>query len=131
MKKVNLITMISSLFLISCGVVTKLPVSQTVPAADIKVNVKQDKSKNSIILLTAKNLAAPNRVDSTCNAYVLWINTKENGIKNLGQIINKNAKTIKQKFSTAFIPTEVTITLEKNGNVSAMSEKVITKAQLN
>lgn len=131
MKKVNLITMISSLFLISCGVVTKLPVSQIVPAADIKVSVKKDKNQNSIISLTAKNLAAPNRVDSSFSTYVLWINTKENGIKNLGQIINKNAKTIKQKFSTAFIPIEVTITLEKNGNVSVMSEKIITKAQLN
>ncbi|MBS1641607.1 MAG: hypothetical protein JSR11_03930 [Bacteroidetes bacterium] len=129
MKKV--MTIFTSLFLMSCGVTTKLPVSQTVPAADIKVNVKQDKSKNYTILLTAKNLASPNRVDSQYNAYVVWINTKENGTKNIGQIINSNAKTVKQKFSTAFIPTEVTITLEKSGNVSSMSEKVITTSKLN
>ena len=128
MKKI--ITIFFLLILMSCGV-TKLPVSQTVPAADIKVKVKQDKSNNSIIFLTAKNLAAPNRVDSEYNAYVVWINTKENGVKNIGQIVNSNAKTVKQKFSTAFIPTDITITLEKNGNVSSMSEKMITTSKLN
>jgi len=107
------------LFLVaSCTSTTKFPVSDVTPAAEITVNVKQDKSNNSVISVTANHLASAERLSPPKNIYVVWITTSDNGVKNIGQLISKNDKTATLETLTSFNPVEVFITAEDEGDVS-------------
>ena len=114
----NVLLVATLLFLTSCASITKFPVSNTVPAAEITAKTKQDKNKNYSIEITAKNLASPDRLNPPKNNYNVWIVTEENGTKNLGMLTNKNAKTAVLKTRTPFKVIEIFITAEDQGNLS-------------
>jgi hypothetical protein len=104
--------------LTSCSSTSKFPVSSTVPAADISVKKSMDKNNNHEINITADNLASPERLSPPRGAYVVWITTADKGLKNLGQLQNKNAKKATLKTITAFEPLEIFITAESTGDIS-------------
>ena len=54
----NLILGAIVLVLASCASTAKFPVSDIIPAAEITAKMKQDDNKNSIIEVTAKNMAS-------------------------------------------------------------------------
>ena len=66
----------------------------------------------------AKNLASPNRIDPSKKNYSVWIVTENNGTKNAGQLINKNAKKATLKTSTPYKFKEIFITAEDQGDYS-------------
>ncbi len=105
------------IFLISCRTTTKFPVSTLVPAADIAAVTKLDENNNKVITIKAKNLASPNRIDPNANAYVIWIETKYNEVRNLGQLQNKNADKAELSAVTPYDVDEIFITAETQGNV--------------
>lgn len=113
----------------ACGKTTRFPVSAYAPAADIKAKTKIDKNNNHVITVTAKNLANADRIDSG-STYVLWMETKNNEVKNLGQLENKNAETASLTTVTPFEPKEFFITLENSGSVSSPSGKEISRAEI-
>ncbi len=115
-KNVLFITLI--FILTSCATTTKFPISNTVPAAEIVAKIKKDKNKNYGIEIVAKNLASPDRLSPPKNNYSVWIVTEKNGTKNLGQLINKNAKKAVLKTITPFKIVEIFITTEERGNIS-------------
>jgi hypothetical protein len=125
MKKSALIILI--LLSISCGSTMELPVSNEVPAAEIKVKKQKDENDNYQIKLTAKNLADANRLSPSRETYVVWIKTEENGIKNVGQLNPENGKKIDLETVSAFEPTELFITAEDEGNVSTPTGTEITR----
>jgi hypothetical protein len=102
----------------SCSTTTKFPVSSVTPAAVITANVKQDKSNNHIISVTAKNLASAERLSPPKKTYVVWITTRDNGVKNIGQLKGKNDKASTLETLTSFDPMEIIITAESEGDVS-------------
>ena len=106
------------LLMISCASTANFPVSNTVPAAEITAKKKQDKNKNYVIELTAKNLAEASRLNPPMNNYSVWIVADNGTIKNIGQLSNKNAKTAVLKAVTPFNVNEIFITAEKQGNLS-------------
>lgn len=106
-----------SLFLFSCSSVTKFPVSNSVPAADITVKKKQDKNNNFLIEVTAINLAEANRLNPPKNNYSVWIVTDNGSTKNIGQLQNQNAKKASLKAVTPFTVSEVFITAEEQGDL--------------
>ncbi|MDO9276771.1 MAG: hypothetical protein Q7T92_14660 [Lutibacter sp.] len=116
--KINVLALVAFFLLTSCATTTKFPVSSIVPAAEITVKKKQDNNKNYVIEVVAKNLASANRVDSTKKNYNVWLVTENNGTKNAGQLINKNAKTASLKTSTPFNVKEIIITAEDQGDYS-------------
>ncbi|MBE0422469.1 MAG: hypothetical protein IBX66_00865 [Lutibacter sp.] len=105
-------------FLTSCATTTKFPVSSVAPAAEITAKKKQDKNNNYVIEVTAKNLASADRVDPSKKNYNVWIVTENNGTKNAGMLVNKNAKTASLKTSTPFDVKEIFITAEDQGDYS-------------
>lgn len=107
-----------ALFVTSCASVATFPVSSMVPAAEITAKKTQDKNKNYIIELTAKNLASPERLSPAKNNYSVWILTANNETKNIGQLNNSNGKTTKLKTLTVFDVNEIFITVEDQGNLS-------------
>jgi hypothetical protein len=115
---INLLIVTVLVFLTSCATTTKFPVSSVTPAAEITVKKKQDKNKNYVIEVTAKNLASANRVDPSKKNYNVWIVTENNGTKNAGMLVNKNAKTATLKTSTPYDVKEIFITAEDQGDYS-------------
>jgi len=105
-------------FMASCVSTAKFPVSNTVPAAEITATKKQDKNKNYVIELTAKNLAKANRLNPQMNNYSVWIVVDNGSTKNIGQLANKNGKKAVLKTITPFNVAEIFITAEEQGNLS-------------
>ncbi|HSQ46300.1 MAG TPA: hypothetical protein VLM44_05190 [Lutibacter sp.] len=115
---INLLLVTTLVFLTSCGSTAKFPVSSVTPAAEITAKKSQDKNKNYVIEVTAKNLASADRVDPTKKNYNVWIVTENNGTKNAGMLVNKNAKTASLKTTTPFDVKEIFITAEDQGDYS-------------
>lgn len=115
---INLLFVAVLMLLISCATTAKFPVSSVTPAAEITAKMKQDKNKNYVIEVTAKNLASANRVDPSKKNYNVWIVTENDGTKNAGMLVNKNAKTASLKTSTPFKVKEIFITAEDQGDYS-------------
>lgn len=115
---INLLLVTVLVFLTSCGSTSKFPVSSVTPAAEITAKMKQDKNKNYLIEVTAKNLASADRIDPSKKNYNVWLVTENNGTKNAGMLVNKNAKTASLKTSTPFEVKEIFITAEDQGDYS-------------
>lgn len=130
MKKYRLYFLAAFMIIISsCSSTKKLPVSSVVPAAEITVTESMDKNNNYEIVVKAKNLASPERLNPPKSYYVVW-GTTEQGIKNLGQLVNKNARKAELKTLTPFKVSEIFITAEKQGNVSSPGGIEISRAIL-
>ncbi len=112
------LNMVLILLAVSCSSVTKFPVSSVTPAANITAKKKMDKNKNYVIEVTAENMASPDRLPSPKKTYVIWIVTKDEGTKNIGQLKIENAKKATLETLSAFEPKEIIITAEDEGNVS-------------
>jgi len=106
------------LFLTSCASTAKFPVSTVTPAAEITAKMKEDKNKNFVIEVTANNMASADRLSPPNSNYIVWIVTENNGTKNIGQLINKNAKKSYLETSTPFSVKEIFITAEDKSDIS-------------
>ncbi|KUO68892.1 MAG: hypothetical protein APF83_02080 [Lutibacter sp. BRH_c52] len=115
---INLLFVTILVLLTSCATTAKFPVSSVTPAAEITAKKKQDKNNNYVIEVTAKNLASADRIDPSKKNYNVWIVTENNGTKNAGMLVNKNAKTASLKTSTPFDVKEIFITAEDQGDYS-------------
>ncbi|MFN4199241.1 MAG: hypothetical protein ACK4FS_09475 [Flavobacterium sp.] len=132
MKPFKFLTLIACVALMSsCSSTSVFPVSSTVPAAEIKVKKTQDKNKNNVIELTAKNLADASRLNPPKNNYSVWIVTEDNMVKNIGQLTNRNARTATLKTSTPFEVIEIFITAEDRGNATYPSGVEISRTKFN
>jgi hypothetical protein len=106
------------ILMISCATITEFPTSVVTPAATITVKKNKDKNDNFIITITATNLASADRLDPPKKVYVAWITTKDNGVKNIGILNNKNAKKSTLETLSSFNPIEIFITAEDEGNIT-------------
>ena len=122
-KILSVITIIFLTFFISsCAKKIVFQPSATVPAATGKVKIKKDANNNYSIDLNVQNLANANRLTPPQNVYIVWILTKESGMKNIGQIKSSTgflSGKIKAslKAVSPFKPTRVFITAEKNNDI--------------
>lgn len=106
----------------SCSKAFRFNSSTIVPAANGKVSVSKDRNKNYQLKIKIKNLAPSESISSPGSAYVVWLETKDNGTKNIGRL-----KSSKKLFSpalkaslntvTPFEPARVFITAENNPNI--------------
>ena len=106
----------------SCAKKIVFQPSVTVPAATGQVKIKKDDNNNYSINLEVSNLADANRLSPPQNLYVVWIMTKESGVKNIGQIKSSSgflSSKIKASLRAVspFQPTRVFITAERNIDV--------------
>ena len=117
--------------LTSCATTTKFPLSSTVPAAEITAKVNQDKNKNYVINVIAKNLASADRLNPPKNNYSVWIVIDDGTTKNIGQLTNLNAKTATLKTLTPFNVKEIFITAEDQGNLTYPNGIEISRTNFN
>lgn len=127
MKSVFFVALVA--LMTSCASTVKFPVSSVTPAAEISAKMKQDDNKNSVIEVTAKNMASAERLDPPMKNYVVWILTDDDRTVNIGQLQNKNAKKSYLKTSTPFHVREIFITAEEQGAITYPSGIEITRTK--
>ncbi|WP_445386488.1 hypothetical protein ACT6NV_06720 [Robiginitalea sp. IMCC44478] len=128
--KPKAILLLLFIFLASCATTKTFPVSDIVPAAEIKVKQKTNNNDNNEISVKAKYLASPERVKSDATAFVVWLVTEENGIKNLGALYNENGEDSELETVTSFKGTEFFITAEAEAGVSMPQGVEISRVKL-
>ncbi len=122
-KILSVLTIICLTFFVSsCAKKIVFQPSVIVPAATGKVKIKKDDNNNYSINLNVENLADANRLTPPQNMYIVWIMTKESGVKNIGQIKSSSGfLSGKMKASlqavSPFKPTRIFITAEKNMDI--------------
>lgn len=107
------------IYIYSCNSGVYFPVSQITPSSVIKTKAKKDKFSNTAISVVATNLT--DQFSDPKKVYVVWITSKNNGIRNLGELKKKNRKRSTLKTLTAFEPVEIFITAEKEGDIISPS----------
>jgi hypothetical protein len=116
MKTTQTILLSLATLLAGCASSAKFPVSTVAPAAVITAKKTLDKNKNYVVELVALNLTSPERLNPPKDHYNVWIVTEQNEYKNLGQIMNANAKKVVFRTLTPFNPKEIILTAEDEGN---------------
>ena len=106
----------------SCAKKIAFLTSSVVPAASGQVTVKKDDNKNYAIKIKIDNLAESKRLDPSRKTYVVWMETDESMVKNIGQIKSDNqfiSSKLKASFETvtAFKPTKIFITAEDDTEI--------------
>ena len=121
-----------SLFIFqSCATKHAFSTSQVVPAAEGSVKVKKDNNNNYNIDLSVMRLADAKRLTPSKEMYIVWMETEQNGTKNIGQLNTSSgllSKTLKSSLKTVstFKPTSFFITAEDNATVQyPASQKVM------
>lgn len=116
-------------FFTSSATNIKFPTSTVTPAAEITATRKEDKNGNFKISVTAKNLASADRLVPPQSVYIAWIVTNTEGIRSIGRLTNKNAKTANIETLTPFAFTEIFITAEGQADISHPSGIEISRAK--
>lgn len=114
----------------SCATKKDFLLSSVVPAARGYVKIDRDKNKNYIINVVINNLAEAKRLASEDSKYVVWMDTKDNDTKNLGQIksstgfLSKRLKASLQA-TTPYKPGRIFITAEDDADVQYPVAQVV------
>lgn len=108
----------------SCSGAHVFPTSEVLPAAEAQVKVGKNENRNYEIELDVKNMARPDRLTPARKNYVAWMETKNHGVVNLGNIrINDNKASLKTV--TPYVPVRIFITAENGVNAMQPSTQVV------
>jgi hypothetical protein len=105
--------------------------SSVVPAAKGTVKVKQDKNnKNYVIQVEIQDLAEVERLQSSKQSYVVWMETDRGITENLGQLNSSSSFFSKQKTASletvsAYKPIKIFVTAESGTDVRYPGNQVI------
>lgn len=116
--------------LASCSKKISFQTSSVVPSAEGSVKVKKDNNNNYSIDLDIIRLADPKRLEPSKSTYVVWIETEQNGSKNIGSLntsSNMFSKTLKSSLKTVtpFKPVSLYITAEDNADIQYPGSQVV------
>lgn len=120
------------LFVTSCETTVPFLTSSVVPAATGTVKVKKDDNQNYAIKVQVENLAEVERLQSSKQMYIVWMETERGNAENLGQL-NTSSGFMSKKLSasletvSSFKPVRFFITTEFMQNVRYPgSEEILT-----
>lgn len=114
----------------SCSTKLKFATSTIVPAAQGSVKVGKDDNGNYELDLNILHLTEPSRLSPSKKLYVVWMETENNGTKNVGQLKSGSSffsSTLKASFHTvtSFKPKRVFLTAENNAAIQSPGSQVI------
>jgi hypothetical protein len=118
------------LLLQSCATKMNFLNSSVVPAAEGSVTIKKDGNNNYAVNLKTTRLADPKRLSPSRSVYVVWMNTEQNGAKNIGQmktsgsLLSSALKSSLQTVTT-FKPVGFFITAEDNSDIQQPEGQVV------
>lgn len=109
----------------SCSKKIPFQTSAVVPAATGTVALKKDNNDNYQIKISLADLAAPSRLEPPKNTYVVWMQTENDGIKNIGQIqVSSNLKASVEAVSSSK-PIKIFITAEDDSAIQNPDKQVV------
>ncbi|RYE25113.1 MAG: hypothetical protein EOP42_21705 [Sphingobacteriaceae bacterium] len=114
----------------SCSNKLTFNTSTVVPAAQGSVKISKDDNGNRELDLSILHLTEPSRLTPSKKYYVIWMETENNGIKNLGQLKSETGfftSTLKAYFHTVtpFEPKRVFITAENDINITIPGSQTV------
>lgn len=114
----------------SCAKKIALQTSTVVPAARGQVTVNKDDNKNYVVKIKINGLAEVKRLEPSRNAYVVWMETDDTQVKNIGRIksdSNFMSSNLKATFETvtAVKPEKIFITAEDNPDTQSPSSQLV------
>lgn len=127
----NVVTLVILLCVFSsCSRKLTFSRSAIVPAAQGSVRVNRDKNDNYAVDLNIRHLSPPERLVESRNVYVVWANTRDNGVRNMGQLNSRKglfSKMLRSNLQTVttFEPTNFFITAEREANIQYPEGQVI------
>jgi hypothetical protein len=125
------ILMIAMMLLVaSCATSETFLNSSIVPGATGKVKVKKDGNQNYLIKLQIEDLAAIERLQSSKQMYVVWMQTEKGNYENLGQLNTSTGFMSKQRTASletvsSFKPVRLFITGENEKNARYPDQETI------
>lgn len=104
--------------------------SSVVPAAEGYVKVKKDKNKNYVIQIKIFNFAEVEKLQTSKQTYVVWLETKENETKNIGRLKSSSplfSKKVGASFETVSPskPSRIYITDENDGDIQYPGGQIV------
>lgn len=118
------------LLIVSCATNETFLNSPVVPGATGKVKVKKDNNRNYIIKLQVEDLADVERLQSSKQMYVVWMETESGIFENLGQLKTSTGFMSKQRTASletvsSFKPVRLFITAENESNTRYPDQETI------
>ena len=115
----------------SCARKIAFQASTIVPGAEGTVKVKKDNNSNYTIQVELSNLAEPRKLEPAMKTYVIWMETEQEPVKNIGQINSSSSflsKRLKGSFETvsSIKPTRIFITAEDDGTIQYPGTRILT-----
>ena len=115
----------------SCAKKVAFQASSIVPGAGGTVKVKKDNNNNYTIQVDLSDLAEPGKLEPAMKAYVIWMETDQEPVKNIGQINSSSSflsKRLKASFETvsSIKPTRIFITAEDDGTIQYPGTQILT-----
>jgi hypothetical protein len=120
----------SFIMLVSCAQNVNFQQSAVVPAAQGNVRVKQDNNDNYNIRVKIKDLASIDRLDTSKETYVVWMETRQGKTENLGQLRSSRGLFSGQRSASletvsSFQPVRIFVTAEYGRNIHYPGKEVI------
>lgn len=114
----------------SCATKAKFLSSSVVPAANGEVKIKSDHNDNYAIQVSVANLAEVEKLQTSKNSYVVWMETDQGRTVNLGQLNSGSgflSKQLKASLETksSFKPVRIFITTEESSNAQYPDRDII------
>src|SRR3982750_1739776 len=108
---------VSVILITSCSKKLQFTQSAVVPAAQGRVKIKKDDNSNYAIDLKISNLTDPERLQPPKTHYIVWLESDQTSLKNLGQLKSSSglfSKALKASLNTvtSFKPKRIFITAE-------------------
>lgn len=128
MKKIVLLC--TMILFASCASKKVFPISNVTPAAKISVKVNEDNNGNKEINVKARYLTSPDRLTPSREVYIIWLQTEENGLLNLGQLETDSSTKASFTSVTAYKPKEIFITAEDNLAIKYPTGQEISRLKL-
>lgn len=129
-----LFTLCCAIFLSACSRKMTFAASSVVPAASGWVKYKRDNNGNYAVQVKVRNLAPSTSLAPPRDAYVVWVETDANGIKNLGRINSSSgllSKRLKATLDavTPYRPRSFFISAENDAQISYPGPEVVLRAR--
>ncbi|MGE5406519.1 MAG: hypothetical protein ACM3NR_02305 [Methanosarcina sp.] len=129
-SKLFIVNLLIILLLTSCAIKKNFLLSPVVPAARGNVRIETDKNKNYTIKVRIYNLAEAERVTAHESTYVVWMETADQEIRNIGQIKSTKKFMSKSMVATletksAYKPVKIFLTAEENSGAKTPDDQIV------
>lgn len=118
----------------SCARKMTFATSRIVPAATGTVKIKKTKNGNYYINVKTKHLAPANKLSPPRRVYVVWMESEQNPVRNIGMIRSSTgifSSTLKGSLEATSTskPTSFFITAEDDGNTQYPGNEVVLRTR--